>query len=222
MYARRLLEEIEIDPVWTAAGHAPWPLSHRALPPMRRCSRPSLVCVRRRATCPSWGSTPATTQTRIWCCLWYGRQASTRLPHCLVRPPVRASTLECSRAASSLATSSTAGACGSCWPTCRPPSSGGHAEQPPGVGPPLWWALCTQRAAWRQQGELQSVGIPWLFFRGLACACPGCRFERHRVHIGEKNPPGVELSYSELLASSVFCFVLMGELARLCSTPILS
>lgn len=36
-------------------------------------------------------------------------------------------------------------------------------------------------------------------------------WEKHKIWIGETNPPGVEASYSELLASSVFFFSLMGD-----------
>jgi hypothetical protein len=36
-------------------------------------------------------------------------------------------------------------------------------------------------------------------------------WEKHKIYIGEGNPPGVEASYSELLASSVFFFSLMGD-----------
>lgn len=36
-------------------------------------------------------------------------------------------------------------------------------------------------------------------------------WENHRIYVGEKNPPGVQGSYSDLLASSVFCLVLMGD-----------
>ncbi len=36
-------------------------------------------------------------------------------------------------------------------------------------------------------------------------------WEKHKIWIGESNPPGVEASYSELLASSVFFFSLMGD-----------
>lgn len=35
-------------------------------------------------------------------------------------------------------------------------------------------------------------------------------WERHRIWIGKSTPPGRNATYSELLASSVFCFVLPG------------
>ena len=36
-------------------------------------------------------------------------------------------------------------------------------------------------------------------------------WDKHKIWIGESNPPGVDASYSELLASSVFFFSLMGD-----------
>lgn len=36
-------------------------------------------------------------------------------------------------------------------------------------------------------------------------------WDKHRIWVGETNPPTVDLSYSQLLASSTFCFSLMGD-----------
>jgi hypothetical protein len=36
-------------------------------------------------------------------------------------------------------------------------------------------------------------------------------WKTYKIHIGEGNLPGESGSYSELLASSVFCFALMGD-----------
>ena len=36
-------------------------------------------------------------------------------------------------------------------------------------------------------------------------------WEKHRIYFGEANPPGMKDSYSELLASSTFCLVFMGD-----------
>ena len=45
----------------------------------------------------------------------------------------------------------------------------------------------------------------------LTCAGDEGWWDKHKIWIGESNPPGVQLSYSQLLASSKFCFSLMGD-----------
>ena len=34
---------------------------------------------------------------------------------------------------------------------------------------------------------------------------------KHKIFLGEDSPPGILLGYSELLASSTFCFALPGD-----------
>ena len=47
----------------------------------------------------------------------------------------------------------------------------------------------------------------------LACLHAGDNdwWGKHKIYIGEHTPPGESSSYSELLASSTFCFAIMGD-----------
>ena len=76
--------------------------------------------------------------------------------------------------------------------------------------------MCGCQPSWQPDITQPELPSPWPSRAAQPLARPGPAgdegwWEKHGIWVGETNPPGVDASYSELLASSVFCFSLMGD-----------
>ena len=121
---------------------------------------------------------------RIWCCHPCFRHTSTPSRRCWGARHASATFSHSSRAACSTTSPSTAGACAS-FSTSTAVSHSSHAI----ARAPL---LTQTLVAGMNAGENDWWG-------------------KHKIYIGDQTPPGESGSYSQLLASSTFCFAIMGD-----------